>query len=463
MIEFNEKIPKVEAVGEWVNDRINHQVYAVGQRIPSVRALAKKLNVSPFTVTQAYESLVANGRIEARRGSGYFVSQMMSVTTKVSKVYEDKPVDTEWLMEHLFSEKTYLSHTGSGLLPKSCLKFERLPTITRKVAGNIHQFSYEHSDIRGYLALRKHYSRLLNTVGVIAGSDELLTGDGVSSLLTLTTQYLLQPGDAVIVDNPCWFWLMGNLQAQGLRVFGVERDEQGPNIDQLHHYFKTENATLYLTNSVLQNPTSFNIHPSRAYQVINLLHDFGAYILEDDIYRAFDSDAPALRYAALDRSRVFYTTGVSKEFGGNWRQGVLCGPEEHHERLIKHKMLTQMNSPEFSERLVYSMLTDVSYRKHIGGLRQLLNESHEKMRELLPQYGFTYPVITNIGIFLWLDTGCDSAQLAMAAHKLDYLVAPGQLFSPRQSPSTHIRINVARTDETFLQWLSIYAKTHRVR
>src|SRR3984893_1446004 len=46
-----------------------------GSRMPSVRALAKASHVSPFTAARVYDVLVAEGLVEARRGSGYFVAQ----------------------------------------------------------------------------------------------------------------------------------------------------------------------------------------------------------------------------------------------------------------------------------------------------------------------------------------------------------------------------------------------------
>ena len=40
---------------------------------------------------------------------------------------------------------------------------------------------------------------------------------------------------------------------------------------------------LYITNSVLHNPTSYNLQPARAHQLSNLMHEYNAYIFEDDL------------------------------------------------------------------------------------------------------------------------------------------------------------------------------------
>ena len=225
-------------------------------------------------------------------------------------------------------------------------------------------------------------------------------------------RHLLQAGDAVIVDDPCWFWLSSCLQQQGLRVFGVPHDGHGPDMEQLRHLLQSQQAKLYVTNSVFHNPTSYNIQPARAYQVLNLLHEFDAYLLEDDIYGSFDTHPPALRYAALDQmQRVFYTSSASKIIGGSWRVGLLCCPSAHIEGLLRQK---------------------------------------------LPAIGLAYPPHTQNGLFVWLDTGVDTAAMALAAFEDNWLVAPGQLFSPQAAPSTHIRLNVARCSDVFLAWLADY-------
>lgn len=454
-MSLNTKLPKVEAICEWINERIDSQIYTVGQRIPSVRKLAEQLGVSAFTVSQAYERLVVDGCIQARRGAGYFVVPSRATPVLDERYSDDKNINVAWLMQHLFSQTVYKESSGKGTLPNKWLRYPRLSTVTRQVASTAHQFAYQQANTQGYSPLRERYGMLLQNFGIQVSVNELITSDGVSSSMTLVTRYLLKAGDAVVVDNPCWFWLLANLQVQGVRVFGVNRDENGPDIAQLQHLFSNEKVKLYVTNSVFHNPTGYTVSPSRAYQVLNLLHEYDAYLLEDDIYGWFDHDAPALRYAALDRTRVFYTTGVSKMLGMDWRQGIICPPSHYFEGVLHYKMLTQMNNSVNVERSVHALLTDVAFRKHLQGVQQKLWLAHASLQTLLPRYGLTYPEGAKGGFFLWLDTHCDSAELALRAKKAGYLIAPGQLFSPRQTPSTRIRFNVARTSEDFLTWLQM--------
>lgn len=58
-LTLNPNISKTAAVAEWIQQRIDSQVYKPYQRVPSVRKLAMILDVSSFTITQAYEQLVS--------------------------------------------------------------------------------------------------------------------------------------------------------------------------------------------------------------------------------------------------------------------------------------------------------------------------------------------------------------------------------------------------------------------
>lgn len=453
------KRTKTQSVMDWINERIDHHVYTSGQRLPSVRQLAKQLQVSTFTVTQAYEQLVAAGRVTAKAGSGFYVTPPLTShdRPKINPTSNtDTVIDTQWLMQQLYSDMPPAQSPSSGSLPAAWLQYERMPTIVRQVALTLNGFVHRSEDIRGYEPLRQQFCHQTHQLGMKFSPENLITTNGVSSAITLLSQHLLNQGDTVIVDNPGWFWLASCLQTQGFRVVGVDRDHEGPDIEQLRQLFIHHKPKLYVTNSVLQNPTSYHIHPSRAYQVLNMMHEYDAYILEDDIYGSFDQTSPALRYATLDQTRVFYVGGVSKVLGSNWRLGLLHSPSDYQQAMLRQKTLSHMNGCALTERSIYRIWTDSSYRKHIDSIRQSLQDAHQHMQTLLPQFGFVYPEHTQLGFFIWLDTGVDSTALALAAKKANWLIAPGHLFYSQKSESTHIRINVGKTSKAFLSWLQHY-------
>ena len=62
---------RVETAAAFIRGRIASRALARGARLPSVRELAVKLDVSKSTVVEAYDRLEAEGAVVARRGSGF--------------------------------------------------------------------------------------------------------------------------------------------------------------------------------------------------------------------------------------------------------------------------------------------------------------------------------------------------------------------------------------------------------
>ena len=457
---LNPNLTKTAAVAEWLQQRIDWQIYLPNQRVPSVRKLAKLLDISSFTVVQAYEQLVAINVLMAKPSSGYYVNAVMhsAPTTDLKKVATKYPViDTRWLVQQVFSNIPHHRSPGVGTLPSDWVRNDKMEWAIRQVTQQADSFIYNYGDIQGYLPLRQQLVQHLNTQGMQTHADNVITTAGVSQAVTMAAQLLTQAGDTVLVDGPGWYWLASCLQQQGLNVIAVQRDHQGPNIEQMQKLFITHRPKLYLTNSVLHNPTSYNLHPARAHQVLNLIHEHDAYIFEDDLYAAFVPNGQALRYASLDQfERVLYATGFSKSLASGWRVGMLVCPDKFIDDVLRIKTLNNLNTPEFGEGVIHRLWTHGEYRRQIKKVQQHLYAAHQRMRKALPKIGLVYPEHTQAGIFLWLDTGIDTGPLALAAYQDGWLVAPGQLFHPDASPSTHLRLNVSTTSDEFLKWLGTY-------
>ncbi|WP_230661154.1 aminotransferase-like domain-containing protein [Psychrobacter sp. I-STPA10] len=459
--QLNPKLSKTAAIVEWIKQRIDWQIYQPNERVPSVRKLAALLGVSSFTVSQAYEQLVATGILTAKIGSGYYVHMPMPANVAINthtKEQVKKPIlDTRWLVQQMFSEIPRHRAPGAGVLPNEWIRNDKMEWAIRQVTQQADGFIYDYGNIQGYLPLRQQLAQQLAILGMNTTANNIVTTAGVSKAVTMVSQMLLQAGDVVMVDTPSWFWLSSCLQQQGLNVVAVERDHQGPNIEQMQYLFETHRPKLYLTNSVLHNPTSYHLHPARAHQVMNLIHQYDAYIFEDDLYAAFEPNNQVLRYASVDQfERVFYATGFAKSMASGWRVGLLVSPDKFTEDVLRIKTLTTMNTPEFGERVIHRLWTHGEYRRQIKKVQERLYQAHQHLRQKLPTIGLDYPEHAHAGMFIWVDTHQDTAPLALQAHQDGWLVAPGQLFCLNNQNSTHLRLNVATTSDEFLAWLQGY-------
>lgn len=459
------KKTRVQEVCDWIIDKIERNIYLPRQKIPSIRQLALKLNISTFSVAQGYDQLVSMGYIKSSGGSGFFVCEQTNLSNEIDLAPSliNNVSDTGWLMSHLFSELPKNKASGSGLLPDEwLLDSEIISNAIRKSAKETSEFIYSYGHIQGYQPLRELFSKQLDELGIKVNPNAVITMPGVSSAIQAILRALIKENDYVIVDDPSWFWLLGCLHQLNIKVLSIPRDKNGPDIEKLEEILKEYRPKLYITNSVLNNPTSYNISPSIMYKVLNLLHKYNAYLLEDDIYSHLEDPRKALRYASLDQlERVFYVTGVSKVLGANWRVGFLCTPNNFLEIILRQKMLSNMTSTELTERAIHKIWLNPNYKKHIDKMKIKLAKKHEKLRVELGNIGIEYPEDCNIGIFIWIDTKLETTKMALEASNEGFLLAPGYLFSQNSDFSTYLRLNVTRTDEIFIQWLENYQIKHR--
>jgi DNA-binding transcriptional MocR family regulator len=106
-------------------------------------------------------------------------------------------------------------------------------------------------------------------------------------------------------------------------------------------------------------------------------------------------------------------------------------------------MLATLSSSDIGERVVYKILSDGHYRKHIDRVRARLDVVRAKAVRQMEKVGLKVDVAPPAGMFVWADAGCDTSVLAEQAMAEGLLLAPGCLFSPGQLPSQRTRINVA--------------------
>ena len=451
-------------ITQMVEDKITQLSLRPGSRLPSVRVMAEHLQVSRFTVVQAYDQLTASGWLQARRGAGYFVNVRQApkdadglrldepspAAPELGLVKNAHPgaLDVTWLLDHTLRDMTGRFNPGtSALLPKMWLDSDLLASAIRQVGRTACTALLQYGDPRGYLPLRLSLAQHLQHMGIAAQAEQhIVMTSGVTHATDLALRTLTSPGDTVLVEDPAWYLVFARLAAAGVRVLGVPRTPTGPDLEVLEHLVRTHRPKLFFINSAVHNPTGYSLSPRSAHSVLKLAqaHDF--YILEDDTYGELHPGG-AIRLAALDGlERVLFTGGFSKPLAAGLRIGYIAAAPELARRLTELKLLSGLTTPELPERVLQTILASGHYTKHVQRLRDKVDQARHHALQRLRPLGVTPAVEPHAGMFLWLDCQQDSEQLARRAASQGLILAPGRLFSPSQTPDTHIRLSVSIMD-----------------
>ena len=431
--------------------RIDDRLLRGGARMPSIRQCAASLDVSCATVVASYDKLVARDYLESRRGAGFYVRERapLHLPVPVQPQGAAQPMDVVWLIRNMFRESPALGALlapGSGMLPPDWLDGELVGRALRDVSRQPGALMLGYGAPQGFLPLRQQLQSKLAGLEIACPPEQIVTTVGVMQALDLVAREFARPGDTIFVDDPAYWLMFGAFAAMGMQVIGIPRLGDGPDIAVLEQLAAIHRPKLYVINSVLHNPSSTSLCAAKAFQVLRLAEQHDFLVVEDDIYcdmHPGGSVQPATRLAALDQlRRVIYLGGFSKSLAANLRVGFIATSPERAQRLADRKMLSTLTSSDLGERVVYKILSQGLYRKHAERLRARLDKVREGTYRRLEQAGLRFEPST-AGMFVWADAGGDTNRLAETALADGLVLAPGSLFSPRQLPSTHMRLNLA--------------------
>jgi len=444
-------------------DRIRQRLLAPGARLPSVRECARRHEVSAHTVVAAYDQLLAQGLVEARRQRGFFVRDLRDGSTEYPPGAAGRgeeaprttrlplPISATSLIRGMFQPPGARPMPGLGTLPADWLDSPLLAGALRKVtSGNqLAAMALQYGEPAGDLRLRQALATRLADHGVRATPQQIVTTIGATHALDVVTRTLLHAGDTVLVDEPGWSVEYARLAALGMRVLPVPRGDDGPDIASMQRLIEAqpprERPRLYITVSVLHNPTGASLSLQSAHRVLQLAQGHDLHIVEDDTY-AHLAPAHLPRIAALDAlERTIYISGFSKILAPNWRVGFLAAPLALIDRIVDTKLLSTLTTPSLTEQALAHCLEQGLLRRHTERVLQRLEAARSRTVKLAESHGCRFAAPPR-GLFGWVDVGVDTERLAQAMLD-DWLIAPGALFHATHRPSTLMRVNFATSQD----------------
>jgi DNA-binding transcriptional MocR family regulator len=437
-------------------ERIERGALMPGARLPSVRESARTHKVSPSTVVAAYDRLQAQGLVEARRQRGFFVreppvgARAAVALPRAANLPLGAPVDATALIRGMFQDNA-LPAPGMGTLPAEWLDLPLLHTALRRAMATevgVHRraTSLQYGDPAGDPGLREALAHRLADIGVACTPGQIVTTLGATHGLDVVCRALLQPGDAVLVDEPGWAVEYARLTRLGMRLLPVPRGPNGPDLDVMRSLLQAHRPRLYATVSVLHNPTGCSLPLAAAHQVLKLAEAHDVVVVEDDTY--VHLAPPHLpRLSALDGlQRTVYVSGFSKILAPNWRVGFIAASPALAERFIDTKLLSALTTPALAEQAVAWCIAHGALRRHTERVSAQLDAARARVQRLALDAGCRF-VTPPQGLFGWIDVGTDTERLAQRLLDDGWLTAPGTLFHATPRPTTLMRINFATSQD----------------
>ncbi|MFD0908580.1 aminotransferase-like domain-containing protein [Ruegeria arenilitoris] len=312
------KGPKYTLVADTIRKAIENKQLEVGVKLPPVRELAYRLQITPGTVARAYSILTEEGLLQAEVGRGTFVAPpkmplLDDVWSRQLHLRDDK-YDAN---VSLFSPR--LPDVGQVSLIRSCLA---------KVAQGDPKMFMNYPTRDAYLPVRQAVVDWLSDLplGALNADDIVLTHGGQSGLCVVFQTVLRDPKPVVLVEDLSYAGFRRAGELMRAEVVGVKMDKWGISPDALDHILRQTRAQAICVSPEVQNPTGGHSPLERRNEVIEIARRHDLQIIEDDCYRMGEARAPS--YRALAPERGWHVSSISKTLTPALRVGFAIAPRE---------------------------------------------------------------------------------------------------------------------------------------
>jgi DNA-binding transcriptional MocR family regulator len=423
-----------------------------GAKIPSVRALKEKMQVSISTVTKAYSILEAQGLIEAKPKSGYFVRHGSHIESLPQSPLLSKAPTPLHVMDfinlvlhpdHNIQGASFsIASPSPKLLPAKALNREL--SISAKLAA---EKGLDYSELAGSLSLRKQLSMRSLSWGKRLKAEDFIITTGAIDALSLALRAVTKPGDKIAVEAPTYFGILQLLEILQLKVIEVPvRANEGPDLEILLQIIKSHTIATFITIPNFQNPLGSLMSDEKKKRLVEIAAKHTLSIIEDDIYSDlhFDGPRPKTLKSFDKHGLVLLCSSISKTLAPGYRVGWIS-PGKYLKKVEALKIALSGKTPTLNQLAVARFMASGAYDRHLKKIRKIFKQSVGKMSEAILKY---FPPGTKIsqpkgGFIVWVELNpkINTLALQQEALKHNISIAPGPLFSARKEFNHYIRMS----------------------
>ncbi|MEU3937023.1 PLP-dependent aminotransferase family protein [Streptomyces sp. NPDC029044] len=305
----------------------------------------------------------------------------------------------------------------------------------------------QYSTTEGEPALRDALAARTTARGLPTGPDDLLVTTGSQQALSLLTTALVEPGDTVLVENPCYLAALQAFGFAGARVLAVPGDEHGVDPGALEELVVRERPKLLYTVPTFQNPTGRTLPAGRRAAVAAVAARHGLWIVEDDPYGELRYEGERLPWIAAHpgaEDRAVLLGSFSKVMAPGLRLGWLRAPGELRRACAVAKQAADLHTPTVNQLAAARYLADHDLDAHVARVAGVYRERRDAMLSGLAAALPTGSVWNRPegGMFLWarLPQPYDTTALLPRVVRQNVAYVPGAPFYAGPPDRTTLRL-----------------------
>jgi len=429
---------------------------AAGTRLPPERALAQDLGVNRTTVVNAYHELAAEGLVEAHVGRGTTVRALaaprdlgaaampwadyLATTARARRDPLLRDLETLCTREDVIS-------LAAGVPAPDLYPIDEFRAALDTVLARDGRVLLQHGPVEGHYPLRVAIAARLGQRGASVRPDNVLLVSGSQQGLDLVARALIEPGDAVIVESPCYLGALYVFRSAGARLISVPVDDAGMHVGHLESLLARGRPKLIYTLPTFQNPTGTVLSVDRRERLLDLARRHQVPILEDDPYGElrYEGDDPPLLKSLDTGGHVIYLTTFSTILFPGLRLGWLAAPTPVIERLTMLNQLGDLHPNTPAQWAVTELSASGFLDAHLARLRAEYPRRRDAMLAALEKHcraDLTWNRPRG-GFYLWcrLRDGLRARDLFVEAAESGVAFVAGEAFYLNSEGQREFRLN----------------------
>ncbi|QHF50778.1 PLP-dependent aminotransferase family protein [Pseudomonas sp. S49] len=409
-------------------------------RLPSLRQLADRLNVSISTVQYAYSLLEKEGRVYSIAKSGYYAQALhvMDSPDSGSDLLETVYVNARRPGMCVLSgdEPASLQPLDSPLLmlERELLRqYPRQPQALVQPCGEL--------ELRTVLA-----ARYTSSTANYWRADDVYIGADLRGVLEILISVLELRRATVIVESPCDWVILRLLEAAEVRVIELPLLAGGViDSQRLESLLQSEPVRLILLSAALSMPRGTLRPLSNQQAIAHLLGHHGTWVLENDCYSELHEGSVAQRLRdCLDPDRLLVFSTFERFIGAEAPFGFLLSRHWRNE-LQRHFLLRAFRLSPIRQKAIARLLGGGRLDQHLAILRRMLKERRTQLIDLLRErLGDALQIVEpQGGATVWVRSlrPVNMGYVFQRLLRQQIVIAPGELFSLQGLHAHHLRLS----------------------
>ncbi|XEC97333.1 PLP-dependent aminotransferase family protein [Paenibacillus tarimensis] len=449
---------RFEQIYDYLLHRIERGEWKENDKLPSVRILAKEMNVNRLTVFKAYQLLKNNGKVVVKEKSGYYARPKHTEAIRPEQL--DIPIVSSYVQKNHLSEIHRVPadyQFSKALIDPNLLPNLYLSEYVKKVFDLYPKLLGTYSSLQGDEELRDFLSLYFNQRQQIhLSSEELLITSGAQQAIDLIAKVLVKPMDAVLIERPTYSAAIDIFSQYGARIIPTDIHPYGYDLVQVEIAMRQYKPRLFYLIPTFHNPTGYTVPAEQRKRLVELAEQYQCVLVEDDwIYDIyFERKPPPSVFTYDTEGWVLYIRSFSKYVAPGLRIATVATRSSAlMKSLLTAKSLSDNGSPLVNQKIFLHYFSSQRLQQHLEKLRIALHIRKDIMEEELTDaegWSWTSP---HGGLNLWVRLPEMIPMDALLSESINRSLTfvPGTICDPHHELRSRIRLSFSYMNEQQLR------------